>query len=340
VCGAEGEPESNTTTFAANTPLENAAAGDQTHPHLESLSREPGSSVVSFGPSSGPVVDQFAVTRDAESATRTAGLNGSSRSGEFVPTEIAGYEILDEVGRGGMGVVYRARQTRLNRVVALKMILSGAHAGTAERERFAREAQAVAALQNPHIVQIFEVGEANGHPYLVLEFVDGGSLSQHLAGRPWSPRESAELVELLARAIHYAHTQGVVHRDLKPGNILLVSTKPGLRTAVAKPEGDTNSSPSHTSRVALPKITDFGLAKRIDSAPVEDGATKTGAVMGTPSYIAPEQASGKSRDVGPAADVYALGAILYECLTGRPPFRGETALDTVLQVLPRTFGDT
>jgi WD40 repeat protein len=242
---------------------------------------------------------------------------------------VPGYQILQELGRGGMGVVYKAHQKNLNRPVALKMILSGEHAGPTERERFRREAEAVAALQHPNIVQIFEVGEASGHPYLVLEFVDGGSLAERLAGDPWPARDAAELVELLARAVHYAHEHGIVHRDLKPGNVLLARDR--------RPEAGGGKTPSGSGATTVasllaPKITDFGLAKRLDGSDA-DKATKTGAVVGTPGYIAPEQASGKGSEVGPAADVYALGAILYECLTGRPPFRGETPLDTVLQVI-------
>ncbi len=259
---------------------------------------------------------------------------GVAETTDFAPPLVPGYEIVHEVGRGGMGVVYKARHLNLNRTVALKMILSGAHAGPTERERFRREAEAVAALQHAHIVQIFDIGEANGHPYLALEFVDGGSLAQHLTGDPWAAARAAELIEVLARTMQFAHDAGIVHRDLKPGNILLGKDK-GSRI---NDESKTKSDPGFDSSLIihhssfLPKVTDFGLAKRLDEAP-GDGGTRTGAVMGTPSYIAPEQAGGKTRDIGPPVDVYALGAILYELLTGRPPFRGETALDTVLQVL-------
>jgi serine/threonine-protein kinase len=221
--------------------------------------------------------------------------------------EVPGYEILGELGRGGMGVVYRARQTSLNRLVALKMVLAGGYAGEQELARFRVEAEAVAHLQHPNIVHIYEVGEHQGLPYFSLEFCGGGSLEKKLGGTPQPPRPAAQLVETLARAVHAAHRQGVVHRDLKPANVLL--TEDGT-----------------------PKVTDFGLAKRLD---VESGQTHSGMILGTPSYMAPEQAWGKSqvRAVGPAADVYALGAILYELLTGRPPFRGETPVDTIQQVM-------
>jgi WD40 repeat protein/predicted Ser/Thr protein kinase len=216
-----------------------------------------------------------------------------------------GFEILGELGRGGMGVVYKARQRSLNRVVALKMILAGAHAGPQELDRFRLEAEAAAALQHPNIVQVYEVGEFHGLPYMALEFVDGPSLSQKYAGAPQSPRVAAQLVETLARAMHYAHTHGVVHRDLKPANVLLTSD-------------------------GTPKVTDFGLAKRLE-APTKH--TQTGAIMGTAGYMAPEQAAGRNKEVGPAADIHALGAILYELLTGRPPFQGPTTLDAILRVL-------
>jgi hypothetical protein len=204
-----------------------------------------------------------------------------------------------------MGVVYKARQTRLNRLVALKMILAGSHAGEHDRRRFLREAEAVARLQHPNIVQIHEVGEANGHPFLSLEFCAGGCLADRLAGTQQPPGAAARLVEVLARAMQAAHEARVLHRDLKPANVLLTAD-------------------------GTPKIADFGLAKKIDGA---TGQTASGAILGTPSYMAPEQAAGKTKEVGPAADVYALGAILYECLTGRPPFKAATAFDTVLQVL-------
>jgi WD40 repeat protein/tRNA A-37 threonylcarbamoyl transferase component Bud32 len=218
---------------------------------------------------------------------------------------VAGYEMLGELGRGGMGVVYKARQVKLNRLVALKMILAGGHASDADLLRFKSEAEAVARLQHANIVQIHEVGESEGRPFFSLEFVAGGSLAARLDGTPWPPRQAAQLVEALARAMHAAHQQGIIHRDLKPANVLLAED-------------------------GTPKITDFGLAKQMGT---QHGQTQTGAVLGTPSYMAPEQAGGRHREVGPAADVYALGAILYELLTGRPPFRAATPLDTILQVV-------
>jgi WD40 repeat protein/predicted Ser/Thr protein kinase len=214
-----------------------------------------------------------------------------------------GYEVLDELGRGGMGVVYKARQLGLGRLVALKMILHGGHAGEEERQRFRAEAEAIARLQHPNVVQIYEVGEHTDLPFFSLEFCPGGSLADRLTGTPLPASQAAELIEALAGAVQAAHQAGVIHRDLKPANVLLTA------------EGAA-------------KITDFGLAKKLD----EQGRTATGSILGTPSYMAPEQAAGQTHEIGPFTDVYALGAILYECLTGRPPFKGPTLLDTLEQV--------
>jgi serine/threonine-protein kinase len=221
------------------------------------------------------------------------------------PATVAGYEILCELGRGGMGVVYKARQVALNRLVALKMVLAGAHASPEVLARFRSEAEAVARLQHPNIVQIYEVNEQDGLPYFSMEFVDGISLAEQANDMPQPARWAAEMVEKLARAMHAAHQRGIVHRDLKPGNVLLTAD-------------------------GQPRITDFGLAKQLDTGVHQ---TRTGDVMGTPCYMAPEQAEGRPKDIGPHTDVYALGAILYELLTGRPPFRGETDVDTMVQVL-------
>lgn len=220
------------------------------------------------------------------------------------PPTIAGYSIAEPLGRGGMGVVYKATQDTLHRPVALKVILSGANASADERARFRTEAEAVARLQHPNIMQIYDVGEQAGCPYVALEYVSGGTLAQHVAGKPLPPRRAAQLVLELTRAVHYAHTQGIVHRDLKPANVLL-------------------------TLAGTPKIADFGLAKRLDA---DISHTQTGAVLGSPSYMAPEQAEGRVRAIGPATDVYALGAILYELLTGRPPFVGASLLETLDQV--------
>jgi len=225
-----------------------------------------------------------------------------------------------------MGVVYKARQTDLERVVALKMIRAGEWATPQERERFRTEALAAARLQHPNIVQIFEVGEHEGRPFLARELVNGPSLCAQLAGEPQPPHEAAEVVEVLARAMHHAHAHGIVHRDLKPENVLLSFG----RERPAHAAGDALAGRSRLNE-AVPKVADFGLAKRLDDA---SGKTATGALLGTPSYMAPEQARGK-KDVGPAADVYALGAILYECLTGRPPFQGATPMETVDMVRTR-----
>ncbi len=228
----------------------------------------------------------------------------TARAGEPGVPVVPGYEVLGELGRGGMGVVYRARQVKANRLVALKMLLAGGHAAADELGRFRSEAEAIARLQHPNIVSVYEVGEQGGLPFFSLEFCPGGGLDRKLGGMPLPPRQAAALAKQLALAVQAAHRQGIIHRDLKPANVLL-------------------------SADGTPKIADFGLARKLDEA----GQTQTGAVMGTASYMAPEQARGKTREVGPRADVYALGAILYECLTGRPPFRAATYADTVRQVL-------
>jgi tetratricopeptide (TPR) repeat protein len=255
--------------------------------------------------------------------TETAGAAAS-----FVSATVPGYEILAELGRGGMGVVYKARHSALRRIVALKMILGGGHASGADLERFRTEAEAIARLQHPNIVQIYEVGQHDGLPYFSLEFCGGGTLEKKLAGTPLAPREAAALVAKLAEAMQAAHDRGVIHRDLKPANILLQIDDCRL-TIAERAERVSDRSAIANLQSAIPKITDFGLAKKLD----EVGKTQTGAIMGTPSYMAPEQAAGKSKELGPACDIYALGAILYECLTGRPPFRAATPLDTVIQVL-------
>jgi eukaryotic-like serine/threonine-protein kinase len=221
------------------------------------------------------------------------------------PPEIAGYEILGELGRGGMGVVYRAKQMSLGRDVALKIVLAGAHAGWSDRSRLRAEAETVARMKHPNIVPIYEIGDEDNLAYLALELIEGGSLAQALAIRPMASVQAAAMAETLARAMSYVHERGVVHRDLKPANVLLTVD-------------------------GVPKITDFGLAKWLD---VPSGRTVTGIILGTPGYMAPEQGRGQTSLVGPATDVYALGAILYEMLTGKPPFHASSPQETVQQLL-------
>ena len=248
-------------------------------------------------------LESIQVVSDSDTAGHARDDTSIVRPADAIP----GYEILRELGRGGMGVVYEARQIALGRVVALKMILAGGHAGAKDLARFRTEAEAIARLQHPNIVQIHEVGEHDGKPYFSLEFCDSGNLSAQLRENPLPPREAAALVAKLALAMSVAHERGIIHRDLKPANVLLTG------------RGE-------------PKITDFGLAKKMEE---QRDLTHSGAIMGTPSYMAPEQALGDIKQIGPAADIYSLGAILYECVTGRPPFKAASTLETLDQVCHR-----
>lgn len=237
------------------------------------------------------------------------------------------YRLLDLLGSGGMGAVYKARDARLKRVVALKMILAGPRADRERLVRFRREAELVSRLRHANIVQIFDIGEHEGRPYYTMELIEGGSLAGRLARGPLASRAAAELIELLARAVNHAHENGVLHRDLKPANVLLQPLGGG------GPKWPSDPGPSILD--CRPLITDFGLAKPLldeQKLSADQYDTESGAILGTPGYMAPEQATGGRQGVGPAADVYALGAILYEALTGRPPFRAATALETLDQV--------
>ncbi|MEQ1829349.1 MAG: serine/threonine-protein kinase [Pirellula sp.] len=245
----------------------------------------------------------------------------SDRASNTPFPDVPGYEILSELGRGGNGVVYKARHIQLNRFVALKMLLAGHFASPNLLRRFLVEAEATARLQHPNIVQIYEVGQIEGRPFLALEFVNGGTLSQSVNGRPLPPREAVSIVKQLARAVHFAHEQGVVHRDLKPGNVL-----------IQKLSSLHGSDSEHDSQL---KIADFGLAKLI-AEPIErrsEAATMSGDVLGTATYMSPEQARGDLLTLTPSTDIYSLGAILYELLTGRPPFVGVQPIEVLGQVL-------
>ncbi|MBX9787920.1 MAG: transporter substrate-binding protein [Pirellulales bacterium] len=228
---------------------------------------------------------------------------------------LPGYEILGELGRGGMGIVYKARQIGLNRLVAIKMVLSGIHASPTALSRFRVEAEAVARLQHPNIVHIYDIGSKDGCPYFTLEFVEGGSVDRLLIDGPLEYRDAVLLAEGVARGLHHAHERGIVHRDLKPANVLLSGPDAPLEDG---------------SGLGIPKLTDFGLAKRLEG---EVQLTRVGSVMGTPSYMAPEQALGETENIGPGTDVYGLGVILYEMLTGQPPFVGRNDVETVQMVV-------
>ena len=239
-------------------------------------------------------------------ATLPPRINEAGGTPQESPRRLFGdYEILEEIAHGGMGVVYKARQLSLNRLVALKMILAGEWATPAARQRFRAEAEAAANLQHPNIVAIHEVGEHEGQQYFSMDFVAGSNLADFARRNPLPPERTAAFVQTIAEAVHFAHERGILHRDLKPQNILIDADE-------------------------RPRITDFGLAKRVET---DSGLTRTGDVIGSPSYMPPEQAASLADEVGPHSDVYSLGAILYELLTGRPPFQAATAWETICQVL-------
>jgi WD40 repeat protein len=267
-------------------------------------------------------------SQDAGSATR-------KRDPEVVPVilpaprQVGDYDILGEVGRGGMGVVYKARHRGLHRLAALKMVLAGEFASPSEELRFRLEAELAARVQHPNIVQVYEIGTYEGRPFLALEWVEGGSLSNRLDGKPWRPGEAAALIETLARAIDVAHGEGVVHRDLKPANILLQKDEGRRMKDEGREAAVSDSSFILHPSSFVPKITDFGLAKTIEGGRT---VTHSGFLVGTPGYMAPEQAGGKRALVGPATDVYALGVVLYQLLTGQLPFKGDSTLELLRAV--------
>jgi hypothetical protein len=265
------------------------------------------------GNSPSPTVTEAFVPTPKDTPQEEPGEAAATRPQSPIPSRsvvvpgwprLPGYEIVGELGRGGMGIVYKARQLGLNRFVALKVTALGSAPSPAQLARFRSEAEAVASLHHPNIVQIYEIGEIDGLPYFSLEFVDGGTLAEHLKRTPWSPDRSAEVVKVLAHAMQHAHNRGIIHRDLKPSNILL-------------------------ARDGTPKIADFGLVKWLDR---NSGQTVSGLPIGTPGYMALEQASGQLDRMGPETDVFGLGALLYEMLTGRPPYRGSVSADLLRKI--------
>ncbi len=281
---------------AAGTPVDFARACSL-HPSLASdLRRLWGAVLVTDV--AGVASEQMPVVDQSESVARRW------RKLEL-PARVGDYELLQEVGRGGMGVVFRARQISLDRFVAVKMILRGRLASELDLNRFLSEASATARLQHPNIVPVYEVGDIDGRPFFSMKFIDGVTLGDRMVDGPLPEREAAEVVATIARAVGFAHRQGVVHRDLKPSNILI--------------DGE-----------GVPMVSDFGLAKRFG---VENDLTRSGVVVGTPSYMSPEQASGRRENVGPASDIYSLGCVLYHALTGRPPLVAESMMELVMLVL-------
>jgi serine/threonine protein kinase len=262
---------------------------------------------VTSDPRNLPTVPAPPPPQSTQDLTVSASPLPPGREGEAPAREFGDYELLAEIARGGMGVVYRARQKGLNRIVALKMILAGRLAAQDDLQRFLTEAEAAARLQHPNIVAVHEVGQVDGQYFFSMDYIEGPSLARRLAAGPLPSRVAARYVRTIAHAVQHAHGQGILHRDLKPSNILL----------------DADDEPH---------VTDFGLAKKLGAS---SGQTRSGVVMGTPSYMAPEQAAGRIKELGPASDVYSLGAILYELLTGRPPFESDTPVETVIQVLDR-----
>jgi eukaryotic-like serine/threonine-protein kinase len=291
----------------ANSPSEEALSEDQSNSENETApTGHDASSTESASPQptmlESTVVD-FGATIDSTLAETDA--SSQVTNNRLLPRQFGDYILIEEIARGGMGVVYKAQQSKLNRTVALKMILSGQLASKADVARFYVEAEAAAHLEHSGIVPVFEVGECEGQQFFSMGFVEGDSLASVVRGGPLPPNEAAGLVEKVAQAIAFAHSKGVIHRDLKPANVLL--------------DGD-----------GFPKVTDFGLAKKTQT---DSQLTGTGQILGTPSYMPPEQASGNTKKVGPEADVYSLGAILYCLLTGRPPFQAATVMDTLMQVI-------
>lgn len=271
---------------------------------LESAPR-PSETNITVDLNSAALVDTSGATTDfgGDAGASKPAPGPARRRGESV----GNYDIVSELGRGGMGVVYKAQDRRLGRPVALKVILAGGHAGASERSRFQVEVEAAARLQHANIAQVYEVGEENGQPFMAMEFCPGGTLEARVRDQPQPPREAAQIVATLADALHHAHQAGIVHRDIKPANILLAAD-------------------------GSPKVVDFGLAKRLDGS---DGFTQTGAIMGSLGYMAPEQAAGRTREATAATDVYSLGALLYKLLTGRPPFHGPSDLETINSIVGR-----
>lgn len=278
----------------------------QLHPPLRGLARcldalEDFAGSAAGRPARPATGDELSTIVNVVTADRPS--NGDLHSDNQTP--FGQYELLGEIGRGGMGVVYKARQRDLNRIVALKMILSSQLAADEDVRRFYREARAAGRLRHPHIVGIHEVGNVHGQHYFAMEYIAGRSLSQWLKSGPLPPEQAATCLSAVARAVDYLHVHGILHRDLKPSNILI---------------DDSNN----------PFVTDFGLAKIFQE---DDDRTQTGVILGTPGYMAPEQAAGRVSEISPRSDVYSLGTILYEMLCGRPPFRDDNPLNTILQVL-------